>query len=437
MKNKIGPVFRRIGQILKQTFLHNWGTKFVCLVFAILFWHYAVLSLNTNRNVILSDVPVSVTSSTTLRARGFVLSRSVEDSVESVRVTVSTALSNAAALSKDRVTVTCDLSSINSAGTFTLPLQARTSYGTVAAIFPDSVTVEVEAMATRNLPIDPDLRGEPAEGCTLGDVDLSATTVTVTGPEALVSTLDSASAVLSVAGVEDTLRRSVPVTLLDKSGEEIASSLLTLSQRDVILTVPVRHTSTLPILAQDSVIGVNDIADGYEITSYEVYPESLQVQGPAAALDTLAEQGGLALSPVDVTGASSDVRTYTSAILPDGVSLAQNRSVLVIVRIQRRTTTLTLEDVPVEIRGVDPEEFNLRAAFSTVQATVTGPESQMANFVPSHLELYVDMSDRGAGTHSMPIHVLLDDLYEAKVTLDQPTLEVTLTAVPRKVDEEE
>ncbi len=431
MNSQIRNLSSRFGQFLKRTFLHNWGTKFVSLIFAVLLWHYAVLTLNTNRAVIVNDVPVTVSSSSTLRARGLVLSRSVEESLTPVRVTVNTPLSSAGAINAEQISVNCDLSSITSSGTYTLPLQARTNYGTVASVTPNSVTVEVEATATRNLPVDPVIQGSPAEGCVLGEVGLSATTITVTGPEALISTLDSASVTLSVENADGDIRRSVPIKLWDSDGDELSSPLLSLSQKDVILTIPISHTSSLPILAWDAVIGADTIPDGYEVTAIESFPESLQVMGSAAVLDSLAEQGGLTLSPIDVTGASSDVRSYCTVSLPDGATLVQNRSILVIVRIQRKMTTLTFDNVPVEIRGVDADSFTARSTITAVQVTVTGPESKMQSFTASHLQLYVDMSDRNAGTYTMPIHCLIDDFYEAQTTLSSETADVTLTEVLR------
>ena len=132
-----------------------------------------------------------------------------------------------------------------------------------------------------------------------------------------------------------------------------------------------------------------------------------------------------------MTGASSDVRSYCTVSLPNGATLVQNRSILVIVRIQRKMTTLTFDNVPVEIRGVDADSFTARSTITAVQVTVTGPESKMQSFTASHLQLYVDMSDRNAGTYTMPIHCLIDDFYEAQTTLSSETADVTLTEVLR------
>jgi len=430
MKNKVMPVLKKIGNVLKHFLLHNWGTKLISLVFAVLLWHYAVLTLNTTRSVNVYNVPVSVTSASTLRGRGLVLSQSVEDAAGNVRVTINTQLSSAGALTSDHVSVSCDLSSVTSAGTYTLPLQARSSYGTVSSITPDSVTLVVEAMATRNLPIDVHLEGTPAEESILSDPVLSSSTVTVTGPDALVSTLDSASVELSVEGLETDLRKSVPITLYDEDGEEVSSSLLTLSQEDVILSVSVSRVTTLPLLAEEAIIGANKIAEGYEITAIEVYPESLQVQGSPDVIEALEAEGGLTLSPIDVTGASSDVRSYCTVSLPNGANLVQNRSILVILRIERLTTTLNFGNVPIEIRGVDPSLYTYTASVSSAQVTVTGPESRLQDFSAGHIQLYVDMTDRGAGTHTMPVHCLIDESYEAEAVLLPDTIEVTLTAVP-------
>lgn len=71
----------------------------------------------------------------------------------------------------------------------------------VERLQPSSVEVTVDRLVRRELPVEPDVRGEPAAGATRGEVEVVPPVVTVTGPETQLQNLQSLkTAVVSLEG---------------------------------------------------------------------------------------------------------------------------------------------------------------------------------------------------------------------------------------------
>lgn len=86
----------------------------------------------------------------------------------------------------------------------------------VDSIQPSSVDVTVDRLVRRQVPVEPDVRGEPAAGATRGDVEVVPPEVTVTGPESQLANLTSLkTAVVSLEGHALSFEESVPVVTPD------------------------------------------------------------------------------------------------------------------------------------------------------------------------------------------------------------------------------
>lgn len=82
----------------------------------------------------------------------------------------------------------------------------------VDSIQPSSVEVTVDRLVRRQVPVEPDVRGEPAAGATRGEVEVVPPEVTVTGPESQLANLTSLkTAVVSLEGHALSFEESVPV----------------------------------------------------------------------------------------------------------------------------------------------------------------------------------------------------------------------------------
>jgi YbbR domain-containing protein len=97
--------------------------------------------------------------------------------------------------------------------------QVRAPYGVeVTQVIPATVSLELEKMATRVVPVVPALEGEPAPGFIAGRIVSNPATVRVVGPESRVRQLSEATTEpVLVTGSKEAVRDSVTVGLADSA----------------------------------------------------------------------------------------------------------------------------------------------------------------------------------------------------------------------------
>jgi YbbR domain-containing protein len=83
----------------------------------------------------------------------------------------------------------------------------------VVSIEPSQISVKLEREVTQRVPVIPRIEGTPAGGVKTGDIEVFPNQVLVTGPESMVSGLDSLNtAVIRLDGRSATFEMQVPVT---------------------------------------------------------------------------------------------------------------------------------------------------------------------------------------------------------------------------------
>ncbi|HKJ40387.1 MAG TPA: CdaR family protein, partial [Anaerolineales bacterium] len=123
---------------------------------------------------------------------------------------------------ENSVQATLDLSGL-SAGEHLEDIQIRVlerPYQIVLAD-PKTVTVILEPLATRTLPIDLSISGLPAIGYQAGDVDIEPTEVVISGPESLVNQAARARVFVSLDGIRENIDQSADIQIMDENNLQI------------------------------------------------------------------------------------------------------------------------------------------------------------------------------------------------------------------------
>jgi YbbR domain-containing protein len=97
--------------------------------------------------------------------------------------------------------------------------EVRAPYGVeVAQVIPSTVSLELEKMASRVIPVVPAIEGEPAPGFVVGRIVSDPATVRIEGPESRVRQLAEATTEpVLVTGSRDRVRESVTIGLADSA----------------------------------------------------------------------------------------------------------------------------------------------------------------------------------------------------------------------------
>jgi YbbR domain-containing protein len=315
-----------------------------------------------------------------------------------------------------------DLSGL-SAGEHTLALQIQVSERPVRIVSasPESITLTLEPLITRTLPVDLSLAGQPAIGYQAGDAHLEPGQVIVAGAQSKVQKVARARVIVSLDGIRESVEKAVPVELLDVAGQPISG--LSISPQTVFVNLPISQQGGYRDLAVKVVVR-GQVAHGYRLDNISVFPPVITVYSSDPALVS-ALPGVVETHPLDLQNVSDDITTRLELNLPAGVSVVGERTVLVQVGISPIESSLTLSNKEVEIVGLPAGLLPLISP-STVDVIVSGPLPLLDTLTRQDVRVYVDVTGLSAGTYQLTpkVEVLISDIRVESIL--PGTIEVTL-----------
>ena len=299
---------------------NNIGLKILAVIFSVLLW---LVSVNINDPVdteVYRNIPVELENTGLLTDEG--MTWAVLDDTDRVTVTVRANRSVLENISASDVAATADFSELSFTNTVPIRLSVSRTYGSQIEISGniDMVRLEVEERMERQLVIEIDQVGTPADGYIVsGVLTTDGNALRISGPESLVSQVDRAVVEANVEGLTESINISEPIRLYDADGNEITSSRITKSVSTSSVSISILQTKEIPVTASAS----GTPADGYAATGeVTCAPDRVTVAGRSSVLANL-ESVVIPPEAVDLTGAEEnvveliDIREY----LPDGVSL--------------------------------------------------------------------------------------------------------------------
>lgn len=317
-----------------------------------------------------------------------------------------------------------DLSGMSN-GTHNLQIQVQVSERPVriVSVSPATVTVSLENLVTRTLPIDLNLAGQPAVGYQAGDAILEPMQVTIAGAQSAVDKVERARVAVNLDGIREGIDQSVPVEILDQDSQPVDG--LTITPPNAHVTVPVSQQGGYRDLAVKVVVD-GQVASGYRLANIQVFPPVITVYSSDPAVVS-ALPGVVETQPLRLENASNDITTRLELNLPNGVSVVGERTVLIRAGILPIESSLTLSGEPVEITGL-PSNLTAQISPTTVDVILFGPLPLLDTLTRQDVHVTVDVTGLEAGTHQLTpkVEVLIADV---KVESILPgTIEVILTA---------
>lgn len=285
-------------------------------------------------------------------------------------------------------------------GPVTVPIQVRAidERITVRGFTPDVVTVSLDRIATRQVPVRAQFAPAP-EGLQVGVTTVDPVTVTVSGPASMVETVVSARADVVIQPSGISVDQDVPLVPVDADGNAVSPVNLTPSTARV--TIPVfadLRSKSLPV----SPVITGTPAAGFEIASITVDPTVVTVAGDAQQLAALAQ---VDTSPVSTNGASADFTVEVDLAVPVGVVPVDAARVTVSVQLRTVTGTRSFE-VGVGLTGASPNLI-YRPSTDRIQLILGGSTAELDRLVGATLVGRIDVSGLGVGTSEVRIEVTL------------------------------
>lgn len=422
-KNETG---KKVGTFFKNLFLKNVGVKIVALFFATVLWGVVLTLQNPSRVKTIQNVPISFAGEADLQARDLVVRGNPLAGMEGIAVRVSTPITNYAELSADYISASVSLNNVKSAGIWELPVNAivsaRLADTQVVSVTPEKITVEVDVLTTKTVPVEAYYEGALPNGYWGAPAELSMSYVNIRGPKQDIEHVTRAICKIQMTDRKQSYNDAVTVTPLDENGNEMDSSLFLGSLPAVTVKMTVYPMKRVPVNVTDSLLGADNLPANYKLYAATATPATLDIVGDAAALEGI---DSLMLAGLDVAGRKESIHETLPVQVPDGVTLlGSDGEVEVFVDIREKTSSKRFEAVPIVFSSLAK---GLKATISS-EATdidISGRISLVDLLERNDVEAFVDLKGLKEGTYELDVSVYLGD--------DETTLELTSVLSVSKV----
>lgn len=406
-----------MGKKLLKTFTNNLGFKILAVAFAFILW-LVVYNLNDPIKTKTFTTTVSVTGRDSVVDMG--KWPQIKDSDKTISFSVSGKRSYLSELDDSDFYANADLSNIVISKDD--PAKATVKVDIGCTKYKNSITfnggdhlinVTVENYMQKQFEVKVSIGGTLPGARALGDnPQANPRVIKVGGPESLVSTIASANVNIQVD--ENTIVSDNQITdrgeltLLDENGDEVEMSLLDIDSQYNSIEVTVNVLSTKEVPLKCSYNGTP--AGGKGVLGVKLSEETVELKGAAETLNNITS---LDVGPIDISGATEDVKTSVdlSGYLPDGVSLVNSAKSKVDVEIEIETNasqTMTLNSSNISYIGLADGE-KLTFVTDKTSVLVSGTQSDVESLADSTLRGKIDVTGLSAGTHTVTVTLNLDD----------------------------
>ena len=372
--------------ILKK---HDISLRLLSLLLSVVLWAVVMDMDNPERPRTFDNIPVRISGATVLQQQtGLSL---IEGADSTVKITLRGPSKTLGDIKASQIAASVDISGLTEANEYDLPVSVTVSRSglEVEYISPTKVHVRVDKVDTKDIPVDVNVAGTPADGCRAGKPSSPVSTITVQGPAAELANVAKAVAVIDVTGAESTLTNiECPVTLYDRDGTAVASQHITSKTEKIKVTVK----------------------DGGKLTAqqvkYSINPESVKVvTSDQASLGDLRE---LNLGEIDLGSVRTGVPIELSIRdkLPEGVSLENGQP-------DKAKVTITVDGIAtrkVQVSKFAPNDtsadttpYSVKILTSSVEIELRGNESELQEVETDSLSigLTFDSVSLGTGRHKV------------------------------------
>ena len=337
---------------MKNLFTKNLGLKIVSVLAAFVLW---LVVVNVDDPIIsktYTGIPVEILNQEVLDEQGKCYE--VLGDSATINVVVTAHRSVIDGMSKDYIKATADMRSLTSLDTIPVEVRSTRFSDRIESVTTRdaSVKLKIENLIKKEVSVTIGYEGTPAEGYMLYGADNALSTVVVSGPESVISTVSKVKASADISGINRDFTVTEPLFAFDEDNERIDDERVTLSRTVTEIRYIIYAIKTIPI---SSGFSGNPLA-GYGTTGSVITdPASVLIAGKGENYD---DMDVIYISPdqVSVDGASDDVSMTVdiSDYLPTGVIFADpefDPNVNVTVEIaenQHKTIDVPLSNITVE-----------------------------------------------------------------------------------------
>jgi YbbR domain-containing protein len=410
----------------------------LALLIAIGLWIYVVTTITPEDSQWIYNIPVTFTNEDGLFSdRNLTLT---EGRNTTINLKLGGNRQDLLKLNNSNITVTADLSSVPSAGTWRLkyeveyPETVNSNSISIDARSAYEVEILVDELAEKEIKVRATFQGDVAENYISEPIELEYDTLEISGPQELVDSIEYAQVVLERTNVTKTVSDSLSYTLMDADGNPVESDEIRCNVDKIGVLMQVNMVKEVPLTVQ--------FIEGGGATEDNVVahidPATVTIKGPAETLEGL---NSISVGRIDLSTIQTTYTETFNIVIDDGLTNQTQSEATVTVELKNlkestfRVTNLELANKP----------DNLKATLGTIslQVTLRGSTDVMDSISASNIRAVADLSALGSSTgqFSVPVDIYVDGFtnvgamgsYSVLVSISEP-VESTDTAVEVSVD---
>jgi YbbR domain-containing protein len=379
----------------------------VCLslLMSIGLWLYVTNVVSPESSETFRNIPVELQSVALLEERGLVITSISHPEID---LQLSGNRTDLMQLNSGNIRVYADVSKIYEPGeheisyTQVFPGTVPDSAIEVQSRSPDTIRVTVERKASKKLNVEVEYRGAVPQGYLTDEanIQLSAKTVHISGPQSLVDAAVSAKIIIDLTNCTETISQYYQYSLLDASGNLITNEGIRSDVAFIHVSLQIRQLKEVPITF-DVIYGGGATPSN---TKIQVSMESIQVSGHKNILKDVAY---VYLGEIVLAEKVDSGNIVLPVELPSGVRNETNdQEVTVTVTftgLEKKTLWVT------NIKAVNvPEGMVATFVDKKLQVKLRGTKEELAEIDASKVTVLVDFSSTREGTSSMPAKIVVD-----------------------------
>ena len=362
------------------------------LLASLLIWLMVVVNVSPATTRVIQGVKVNIDSTVPSQFGLEVFGEkdfTVDVTVEGKKYQISSS-----ALSAEDIVITAQTNNVDSAGNRTLQLKPEIPEGAdykITTISSKSIDVYFDTVKTVQMVIEPQVEanGFPIveEGFTSGSINLSDTSVTVTGPSTEINRIEKVVAKLILdKSLSSNKSSDAEIVLLnDKNRSDFKYVSMNLDK--VVLTIPVLRTKEL-----QTIVAFKNAPDNFVVTplKYTISPEKDLFN---ISVDDYDKTVDFVIGTVDFKTLSPSNHVFT--FLPDDVSVAEGSQTeeftvsVDMTGISQEYITYSSDDF--KINNPDKKDYKVSGLSKAV--VVVGDQKELESITNENIKVEIDLSE--------------------------------------------
>ena len=395
---------------LSRFFSHNITLLVLAFLLSFTAWFFINASSETDTSVTISDIPITIELPEAAVEDGLKVfdGDNVKASVEvsGNRVTVGSLTSS------DIQVVANQSSAIISPGSYSMSLSAKkqglkTNYNIVSSVNPSTITVFVDKETEQVFDIQNKLTVKLDDNNHYANTTLSQSKVTLTGPETMVSLIDSVAVEDTLTGKEADKTVQEKLYYYDSDGDKLDLPLVVADIDTVEVTISVLPISTVTL-------GVNVSNAPSDYPSISISPSTVKIAGAQETLDKI-EKNTVKIGTLDFSKLKNKKNTlkYTISVPTGCKVISGETSANVSIDLSSYEMTTVTGKITSKI---DSSLYSTEFATNNVELTIYGPAEALEDLSASDVSVVADFTG------------LLDDLKSGNAVSLSVPLKATLSS---------